>query len=179
MKLLIAVFFLTSLACCNPAKRFAKQQKQYEQIMDEQIKNHPVRIDTATKFKPGADSSIFYKRIADSLRVVKQVTVTSIQIKYRDTCTTAANTFNQGYTLGYLIGLKDVNAQPVHDTLVQTILQTDLINSLQKQNTVLVSEKHQAELQAEKNKKYLWWFIIAIITNILTLTALLIKIFRK
>lgn len=179
MKFLAAVFFLTSIACCNPAKKLARQQKQYEQVVDEYIKNHPVRIDTATRFYPGMDSSAFYKYTADSLKQVNIKSTDSIKIKYRDTCTSASLVYNHGYTLGYLTGIKDAGVTTVHDTLVKTISQTDLISILQKENATMVNEKSQALLQAQKNKKYLWWFIIACISNVLTITALLNKKFKQ
>ena len=159
---------------CNPAKQLARHQKQYQQMMDEYIKDHPQRIDTATKFFPAADSSNFYKAKADSLKAIKQLTIVQVQTKYKDTCTSAADTYNEGFNLGYQVGLSDCKKSVLHDTLQTIITPTDEINNLNRIINNLHQDLDAAQLHDAQEFNWLWPFIIACIV-ITILTALILK----
>lgn len=182
MKYLVVVFILTMPAVfsCNPAKQVSKQQKQYNAIIGEYLKDHPVRIDTTTKYIKGEDSSSFYKHIADSLDSVKQIVITTIATQYKDTCTSANDIFFAGYDAGTRLGKAKAKQLPGRvDTVKTHYLPVDLINTLQQSVATLTNEKNTIELKAANNKKWFWLFIISCILNLLLLTALLIKIFKK
>ncbi len=174
-KIIVAISILLMQCGCNPAKQMARHQKQYQQLVDEYIKDHPQRIDTATIFLPGAaDSSNYYKAKADSLKLIKQQNIVHVQTKYKDTCTTSIDNYNEGFKLGYQVGFSDgkISTAPVHDTLVRTITPTDEITKL---NSTIKKLQDEQLVQAKKFN-WLWPFIISCIV-ITLLTALLIKKF--
>ena len=179
MKYLVAIILFLQIGC-NPVKRLARQQKNYQTVVDEYNKNHPQRIDTATKFLPATDSSKFFKHIADSISKIKTTTQASIEIKYKDTCTSAPALYDQGFDFGYQIGYNSGKLVAPHDTSIQKFFPTSLIEDLQRQNRELLAGKNTADLTAIKNYSWKYKFWISTISGIsLLLIVLLLKLIKK
>ena len=176
-KFIVAVLIaVTTIFSCNPAKQVAKQLKNNQALIDAYNKEHPQRIDTATIFLKGADSSAFYKVIIDSLGLVKKQIDTLIENRYNDTCTSASITYKQGYSLGFLVGINTCMAQlKPTDTIVKTITPTALITTLQNENNANTVAVEKQKVLAAKKEKWLYFFIISCIFNILFVVLLIKK----
>lgn len=181
----ISAILLTFLqTACDPAKRAAKQQKHYQQLVDEYIKNHPPRIDTVAKYLPGKDSTEFFKRIADSIAATKIEKVVDVRIKYKDTCTTAIDTYNEGFELGYKVGFHEGKAKaPVRvDTFVKNIVPVDQIEFWKRQADQWKEKYYQVSVIVEQQKKktntWFWWFIAASLSTVGLTILTLKKLFR-
>lgn len=156
MKNLVVVFILMSIASCNPAKKLAKQQKQYQQVVDEYNKNHPVRIDTTTKYLQG-----------ETITEVVERTDTIVQ--YHTDTVTGAATMEYFFEKG-----RDIYHTRV-DTITKIIVPTDQIELLKKLNETLTTDLHTATLKTEREKKWFWLFIIACIVAVAFITTTLKK----
>lgn len=165
MKYLVVVtLFLTSLTSCNPVKKIQRNEQQYQQLVDAYNKEHPLRIDTTTKFLHGKDSVAYYKHISDSLKASQANQALTYRVKYKDTCTSANDTYKEGFDLGYQVGKAACQAIPVHDTVVQTVEQTGMTDRLMIENTALVER-----IQATKDSRKYWAiaFFCSLLLNIL------------
>lgn len=186
MKYLVTILFLLTalLTACNPAKRAAKQQKQFQQMVDEYIKNHPPRIDTVTKYIPGKDSSKFFKQLADSIAAIKFDKKVEVSVRYKDTCTSAIQIFNEAYETGYQHGLAEGKATaPVRvDTIDRTQVFAEQVSLLKKDVETWKEKFYQQSISLEKNKRqkntYLWLLIAAGISIALFTTLTLKKRLR-
>jgi hypothetical protein len=180
MKYIVAISIILLQFGCSPAKRMARQQAQYQKLVDEYIKNHPPRIDTATIYLKGFDSSTYFKHLADSVAATKMQTTIEVQMKYKDTCTTAIDTYNEGFNLGYEIGKADgkATASTRVDTLLQTVVPTEQISLLNKDNHQLqldiAAEKNNTLKAKAKSSTWLIFLIISVCANGL-LTFFIIK----
>ena len=178
-KIIVAVLIAVTILSCNPAKQVAKQLKNNQALIDAYNKEHPQRIDTATIFLMGTDSSFFYNAIIDSIRQVKNEVEIQIQNVYKDTCTSASITYNRGYTLGFLAGVNTCLAQvKPTQTIVRTITPAQLITNLQNDNNAKTVAVEKEKLIAAKKDKWLYFFIISSILNVLLATLLIRKIFK-
>jgi hypothetical protein len=156
MKNLVVVFILISIASCNPAKKLARQQKQYMQVVDGYNKDHPVRIDTTTKYLPG-------QIITNTVSRIDTV------VKYKTDTLTGEMLTEIVYEKG-----NDIYHTRI-DTLLKTIVPTDQIELLKKLNNQLTTEKNEAVLKASKKEKWFWLFIIASMTTVIFLITTLKK----
>lgn len=175
LKYLTAVIALTLIGSCSPAKRVARQQKEIDRLMNEYIKNHPIRIDTAVKYKAGKDSTAFFKKQADSLRAVKSKVKDSIIRQVVDTCRQVVeDNFESGFNSGYAVGLAECSQKIRVDTFTNNVFPVDEINAYKKS----IIELNQ-QLTAERDKKnYFWHFIISLSAAIVFLVLLAIKILK-
>ena len=55
-------------------------------------------------YESGPDSSAIYRRIADSLAKVKRNYKDSISIRYKDSCRSVKDNYDNGFNLGYQVG---------------------------------------------------------------------------
>lgn len=171
MKLIVTILTLVLLSACNPSKQFKKLQAQ----QDEYNKNHPPRVDTVTIMKYGADSSGYFKAIADSMRAVKALTKTNVLLQYRDTCTSAAELFEVGYQMGFAVGQGAAIVRV--DTFTRDLYPYDLINAYErKAGEQLAKNKEQSQtITQQKNTKtrLLFWCIGLAAFIILSIVLLL------
>ena len=146
------ILFVSTLcvlvASCNPAKKLAKQQKQFVAVVDEYNKNYPARVDTNTIYVQG-----------DNVVTIELRTDTLIEYLFD---TIAGKTITvQKYILG-----KNYYYTRV-DTIIKTVENTTQINLLKKLNTILEHEKSAAITNATNNLKWLQYFIISALVNLL------------
>ena len=158
--LILFVSILSVLvASCNPAKKLARQQKQFVAVVDEYNKNYPARIDTNTIYVQG-----------EPVLTVEQRTDTLIEYLF-DTVAGKSITVPT-----YILG-KNFYYTRV-DTVIKTIENTTQINLLNKLNTILDHEKSAAITKATNNLKWLQFFIISALVNLLFL-FLIFKLLLK
>ena len=175
--ILLFLFWLFSLAGCNPTKKIeqAKQRvmldkKAFDEVGRNFVTLHPCANDTAWKFiKGGTDSipypviyfdSAAYKTFKDSLEII------------------GANDFNNGVEKAFVQGFDAARKQyeskkiavPRADTLKGAIvdiqkerLLDDQINMLDVQVGVLTGQSSEKDRQlSEANRRYkktMWWLI--------------------
>lgn len=155
-----------------------KQQKQFNNIMSEYIKNHPLRIDTATRIFKGPDSIAFYKQLSDSLQKKVPVKNNELKIIYKDTCTSAPMQYEQGFEFGYQVGQAEGKAMANIrvDTVVKTIVETGRIDILKKENEDLKLTNFNSSLQKQKIKtraeRFFWLLIISAVLNLFFIVLL-------
>ncbi len=121
------------------------------------------------------DSSAFFKSVADSLALIKRGYKDSIAIRYKDSCKSVQDNFDQGFNLGYEIGKNDGKQQVRTDTMVITNVyrikdmgEVDICNAL----------KEEAIRDGKTYKKAARVF--AILSGLLALVAFIIfKVKRK
>lgn len=178
MKYLVTILFSLTLFACNPAKRVGQQQKQFQQMVDEYNKDHPVRIDTVTKYITGFDSSLFFKKYLDSLSSLETTNINTVLIKYKDTCTTAIDTYNDGFNFGYNVGFYNgkLNSPVRVDTVLSSYYPTGQIDLLKKsadsweKKYLELATKWQEEKSKKQNFKWLFFAACAVIILFTTLT---------
>lgn len=181
-QIVVTISAILLIIGCNPAKRLQKQQRAYQQLVDAYIKEHPPRIDTVTTFIKGADSSAYFKQMADSLATLKPAATSAVAIKYRDTCKSAVYRWDEGYEYGYKIGFVDgkANAPGRVDTVKDSFYPTDLINALEKENhtlqLLLQAEKTKTVTIRSQKKDWFWFFVVSAIINMLLIFALFKKL---
>lgn len=129
----IAVFIVAILfifGCVNPYKHLASKPpltaKDSAALLARCIAIMPV--DTATEnIQPvitpqKADSTAYFKAIADSLLNTRQTVRDSLLIKYRDTCRSAIDTYHEGFNLGYKVGEYEGKSKAASDYKKQLII---------------------------------------------------------
>ena len=147
--LILFVSILSVLvASCNPAKKLARQQKQFVAVVDEYNKNYPARIDTNTIYVQG-----------EPVLTVEQRTDTLIEYLF-DTVAGKSITVPT-----YILG-KNFYYTRV-DTVIKTIENTTQINLLNKLNTIQEQNIKAALQKAKDNLKWLQYFIISAFVNLL------------
>ena len=177
--LVMIVLAAIVLFSCNPTKRAYKAIEKLPPVTDNDSlrlskrslatfpPKPPVLIPGKTITVIKQDSADKYKRMADSLSRLTPATITQIETQYKDTCTSAVSTYNQGYKIGYKIGLYDGKGScpPTKeitrtDTLqVSDPAQAVQIGQLQIQNREgqNIIDKLQNKVDA-KNKLIAWLF---------------------
>lgn len=177
MKNLSFVTVISILVClsCNPAKRVLDRNNDFNKVMGEYIKNHPFRVDTVTKFLPGLDSSIFFKKEADSLRQIASRTLYSIETIYQDTCKSASSRYIEGFNIGYQIGSTS-SIRFIHDTLRISFLETEKMEALKRELQVARDEVYKNHLGWIKEKR---WFWISISMGLLILIFIILFVAKK
>ncbi len=109
MKYLL-IFSLVFLFGCNFFKRLDKHNPVSTSDSLHLIKkcNAVFPYDTSGKTKlvfiNKRDSIDFYQKLADSLTAIKQKVKDSIALRYKDTCTSIVDRYNEGVELGVKIG---------------------------------------------------------------------------
>lgn len=158
MKIDIPLIFMLLITVvifsCNPYKRLATHPplSAHDSLNLSRRCSSVFPIDTVTKTKTiiirGKDSSRYYKHLADSILKIKQVVLEKVHNLYKDTCTTAVNQYQDGYNLGYEVGLYDGKIGNTSDTILitKTITQID--------NTKLVAANITVELKSKEAEKY-------------------------
>lgn len=63
------------------------------------------------------DSSVYFKKMVDSLFLVKAKIKDSLAIRYKDSCRSMVDNFNKGFNLGYSVGEYDGKQNCVPDTI--------------------------------------------------------------
>lgn len=171
----VTVIFILVCLSCNPAKRVLDRNNDFNKVMGEYIKNHPFRVDTVTKFLPGLDSSIFFKKEADSLRQIASRTLYSIETIYKDTCKSASSRYIEGFNIGYQIGSTG-SIHYIHDTLRISFLETEKMEELKRELQVAKDEVNKNHLGWIKEKR---WFWISISMGLLLLIFIILFVAKK
>ena len=148
--LALLLFSLIVVLSCNPARRLERQQANYQKIVDDYNRTHPVKIDTTTHFLPG-----------ENIYIETEKTDTVIK---------------KGKTDTVIINNNFYHNDTRRDTLIKIITNSDQERLLQ--NKIVDQGQQIAALQAiqTNNKKY-WWWIIGEAIAIIILTSILLKKF--
>lgn len=195
---IIIIFLCFLFISCNPTKRAYKQIaklppisiKDSLRLSQRSLATFPVKPPVLKPGKPTVivkqDSALKYRKLADSLAKLAPKTIKEIQVKYQDTCTTAVDTYTEGYNVGYRIGLYDGKSSCPPST---EITKTDTLQISDPAQAVLIGklqiegreaadtiEQLNSKLKA-KNKLIAWLFGISGILALLLF--LLFKSKRK
>ncbi len=153
-KITIASVLLTAtliIAGCNPSKKMMKKQQQYEAMVNDYNTRHPQRIDTSTIYLPGQ-------------------TVTTETVKYDTVYTPYSDDTKIGVPVIKSILKTVIQKQFVHDTIKQTLYNTDAIHNLQ--NQLAAANARATEINNEKKGKNVW-----IYTTLLSVALLAVLIY--
>lgn len=148
MKYFIAISTLLCLLACSAEKRVQRHQQQYDAIVNEYIKNHPLQVDTAILLLQG-----------DTVKTTTEHTDT-FYIKHTDTT-----------SVDKIIYKTTVQYNTIHDTLKITKVDNTTINILRKESVDLNQKLTAAN---DKSDKWFWYFIISLFVNAL-LSIILFK----
>lgn len=129
-----------------------------------------------TNYKPSFDSSNFYKTKVDSLTKVKKSYRDSIAIRYKDTCKSVQDNFNNGFDIGYKAGVYEGKKVARIDTLYQTktlkIKDSADIYLLNDENVKLKSENKKLQKKIVFKNKFLWLLLaLLFITSFISIYA--------
>lgn len=121
--IVFSLCFAIILFSCNPTKRAYKAIEKLPPATTQDTgrllkrsaatfpAKPPVIKEGKTVIIKGKDSTAFYKGKYNEAVKSKTVTKTEIKLKYKDTCTSANDTYEQGFQLGYEVGLYDGKAK--------------------------------------------------------------------
>lgn len=171
----VTVISILVFLSCNPAKRVLDRNNDFNKVMGEYIKNHPFRMDTVTKFLPGLDSSTFFKKKADSLRLINSQRFDSIKTIYQDTCKSASSRYVEGFNIGYKIGGTG-SIHYIHDTVRISFLETEKMEALKRELQVAKDEVNKNHLGWIREKR---WFWISISLGLLLLMFIILFVAKK
>ena len=164
------------LCHCNPAKKVAQQQKDFEQLVNDYLVKHPQPVDTVTKFLPGRiDSVPITIPVLDPwlLQLFKDSTAKAISTKYAASLQDCNRQVNEAFETGYQKAKYECSQVKVPkqkpDTVERLVIRTGYENSLKEKITTLQEQLKQSE----GRKNYLWYLILSVIINLLLATVIL------
>lgn len=126
------------------------------------------KTDTVTAYIAKKSDTELLKKLADSILKLRTQAVTNIEIKYRDTCTSAKQSYGEALEVGYQQGYYKGKLAAVRDTLeIRTIITTTITD-----NSGIAVERNlrvaaEAEREKEKTKKERNWTAIMILSGLL------------
>ena len=123
------------------------------------------------------DSSSFYNHTIDSLLKIKSKVKDSLAIRYKDSCRSVYDNFQQGFNLGYEVGRYEGLRDCTPDTMriVKTIKILDSAKIFLANNEVVLVKKQLAKMEKKKNT----WNTIAVIGWILAILGFAFIYFKK
>jgi len=179
--LLVAVVF-----SCSPKYKSISVQKGTPPITTQDSNwlagrcalTYPVDTTKVIVLPQVPDSSNYYKNRADSIAKTKLSVIEKLKIEYKDTCRSAITKYEDGFELGYKVGVDDGKAIG-EKKLQQQLSKKDIdcnteinkarqnfnykVGELSSANTLLQKEKEaiQAKLESTQGKlttrtRYLW-----------------------
>lgn len=168
-------FAVVILMCCNPAKKVAKQQQEYEKLINDYLAKHPQQLDTALIFIQGGNDTVkqFIPVInTAALLHIEDSLKNAIRIKYADVLQDCDRQVSEAFNTGYDQARYEISQQKVFkprpDTLIRTVARVDYENSLKEQISGL-----KFELKAAYDKpNYLLYLILSILLNLLLVTVI-------
>lgn len=176
-RMLFALLATCIILSCNPAKRLAKQQQQFQSMLAEYILLHPPIVDTVTKVLPGKIDTVpvpvpvmdygRLKKSLDSLRVV-------LKGRYIADSQDCERQINEAFETGRQAAIFEFSQQkiirPRPDTVYRKTSNVDYENALK----LKLQQSELARMAAEGKRSYFLEFIVSLIANIL-LILLIIK----
>ena len=183
--IILLITCLALLFSCYSVKKSGKQlDKAYDRypalVAEKTGAWFPVKkIDSTIQIVIPFDSSKIYQSKIDSLTAIKQRIKDSIAIRYRDSCRTVTDKFDEGFNLGYEVGYYEGKLKSCRDTLIITKTYTieDSSKIFLAQSKVIEAEKRIAKLE-KKNDRLSSWLIAAGVV-ILLMGLVIYLIIRK
>jgi hypothetical protein len=128
------VFIMVALSSCNPTRKAYEGIKKHEPATTADSFKLATRFKTTYPQKPPVikkgipvvkpDSTAFFKKKLDSALKAGIVTRKAVEVKYKDTCTTAVDSYDDGYRFGYKLGVWDGQGKcPQSTNTVDTFIQ--------------------------------------------------------
>lgn len=186
LKIVALIAALLLLMCiigtsCNPYKKLAKRPPltaaDSAALAKQCVKAFPA--DTTAKsdtvYVLPIDSSEYYRLLAERLFRENKRKTAEIVVKYKDTCTTAQQTYEEGFNIGYDVGFAQCKANPVHDTLLINTHYWIQDNAVLK---MLEGDLATARQEISKLQKKSSWKGTALIASIAFLLLLLFVIYK-
>lgn len=162
--LIMAVLFI--YGCVNPYKYLANKPpltaKDSATLLARCVAIMPV--DTSESIQPviipqKEDSTAYFKAIADSLKNTKQTIRDSLLIKYRDTCRSAIDTYQEGFNLGYKVGEYEGKSKSATEYKKQLIISDSIcVREIRKvkagYNLRIAAAENAARVAAKDSNRY-------------------------
>lgn len=174
--ILLAFALLFYLTSCSPYKRIATKPplttKDTARLLKRSLATFPVKPPVIKEGKTivvkGKDSTDFYKKKYQKAINQKQDTKTEIETIYKDTCTSANYVYEEGYNLGYDVGLYDGKKEcKGADTIyrVDTITVIPLEYNVQLQDAQLqkrnaIDDLNKLQSKCDRKTAWLWYLVV-------------------
>ncbi len=179
------IFIITCLALlfsCYSVKKSGKQlDKAYDRYPALVAKKTGVwfpvkKVDSTIQITTPFDSSKIYQSKIDSLTAIKQRIKDSIAIRYKDSCRTVTDKFDEGFNLGMKIGFYEGTVKAKRDTLIITKTYTieDSSKIFLAQSKVIEAEKQIAKLEKKKDRLSSWLIAAGVVILLMGLVIYLI-----
>lgn len=127
-------------------------------------------IDTVEVIK-GSDSIVYFKDQFDSLQQVKNRIITEVELKYKDTCTSAVNSAKDVCDACYKAGFAEGKSKP---TIIERTIR---IRSTTLDKAALYAEQYKLKVIQNKRDRNKTWKNIFLATTLL-LSAVVIILFK-
>ncbi len=169
--IILTITCLALLFSCYSVKKSGKQlDKAYDRYPALVAKKtgawFPVKkIDSTIQITTPFDSSKIYQQKIDSLTAIKQRIKDSIAIRYKDSCRTVTDKFDEGFNLGMKIGFYEGTVHAKRDTLIITKTYTieDSSKIFLAQSKVIEAEKRIAKLEKKKDRRNTVIWVLSIL----------------
>ena len=183
MRLLLFVFIAMLFSGCYTQKKASfqadKANLHYPAMMAEKTRLwYPcITKDSTTdqEISFDTDSSWYWQQQADSLLQVKRRVKDSLAIRYKDSCRSVQDNFNQGYKLGYDLGSYDARKAGIHKvTTITTRITLEDMAAVKAEQARREKAEQLAQKTSSRLKVSLWFNL-----GLILLSAILILIIIK
>lgn len=181
-KIILSIIVAAFLLSCYTQKKAVQQtEKAYNTyplpVVDFFRKKVPcVTTDSSIVYRyVYLDSAEYYQRTIDSLNAIKSKVKDSVAIRYKDSCKSVMDNFNEGFDIGYKIGFIKGKSQYSPDSvfITKTYKIRDVADSvfyaksLEQANKEILSYKKK--MQVRKTWVWVGWSIAFILALVVTL----------
>lgn len=169
--LILSIISIIILFSCLTSKKANRQLNSIEIKYPEKIATfardkYPCSVlKSDTTYIINNDSVGYFKAQSDSLLKIKQHIKDSIAIRYKDSCRSVVDSYNEGFKLGYEVGMYDGRQKPVHDTFyIRARYEDSSKIKLEKIETAKAAAKNVELTKKINTKNTLLWVALALIS---------------
>ena len=172
----LALWLCASITSCSAYKRIESKppanHKDTARLLKRSLATFPTKPPVIKEGKTivikGKDSTDFYKKKFQQAVNQKATTKTEIETIYKDTCQSANDVYQKGFSLGYEVGVYDgkskcKNADTIYrvDTITVIPIEYNLqLQDAQLQKKNAIDDLNKLQVKADRKTTWLWYLVV-------------------